>query len=75
MWARVPKKVRGTAGVIDIDTTSVAELEALRGIRPVIARRIIEGRPYRAVDDLERVKGIGKKRMEEIRPLVTTEES
>jgi competence protein ComEA len=39
----------------------------------VIARRIIEGRPYRSVDDLDRVKGIGKKRLEAIRPLVTAE--
>jgi competence protein ComEA len=39
---------------------------------PVIARRIIEGRPYRSVDDLEPVKGIDKKRLEEIRTLVTT---
>jgi competence protein ComEA len=49
------------------------ELGALPGIGPVIARRIIEGRPYRSVDELERVKGIGKKRLEEIRPLVTVE--
>jgi hypothetical protein len=33
----------------------------------VIARRIIEGRLYRSVEELERVKGIGKKRLEEIR--------
>ena len=47
------------------------ELEALPGVGPVIARRIIEGRPYRSVDDLDRVKGIGKKRLDEIRSLVT----
>jgi competence protein ComEA len=40
---------------------------------PVIARRIIEGRPYGSVEELNRVKGIGSKRPEEIRPLVTTE--
>ena len=40
---------------------------------PVIARRIIEGRPYRSVEELDRVKGIGKKRLEEIRPLVRAE--
>jgi DNA uptake protein ComE-like DNA-binding protein len=39
----------------------------------VIARRIIEGRPYRSVDDLDRVKGIGKKRLEEVRPVLTVE--
>ena len=39
----------------------------------MIARRIIEGRPYRSVEELERVKGIGKKRLEEIRAMVTVE--
>jgi DNA uptake protein ComE-like DNA-binding protein len=39
----------------------------------VIARRIIEGRPYRSVEDLERVKGIGRKRFDELRPFVTAE--
>ena len=57
----------------NVNTATEAELEALPGVGPVIARRIIEGRPYRSVEDLERVKGIGKKRLDEIRPLVTTE--
>jgi DNA uptake protein ComE-like DNA-binding protein len=39
----------------------------------VIDRRSIEGRPYRSVNELERVKGIGKRRLGEIRPLVTAE--
>jgi competence protein ComEA len=39
----------------------------------VIARRIVEGRPYRSVEELDRVRGVGKKRLEEIRPLVTAE--
>ena len=50
-----------------------AMLEALPGIGAVIARRIVEGRPYRSVKELERVKGIGKKRLEEIRSFVTAE--
>jgi competence protein ComEA len=59
--------------LVHINTATAAELEALPGIGPVIARRIIEARPYRSVDDLDRVRGIGKKRLEEIRPLVTAE--
>jgi competence ComEA-like helix-hairpin-helix protein len=59
--------------LVNANTATAAELEALPGIGPVIAQRIIEGRPYRSVDDLDRVKGIGKKRLEEIRPLVTVE--
>ena len=58
---------------INVNTATEAELEALPGVGPVIARRIIEGRPYRSVEDLERVKGIGKKRLEEIRPLAMVE--
>jgi competence protein ComEC len=56
---------------IKLNTATEADLESLPGIGPVIARRIIEGRPYLLVEDLERVKGIGKKRL--IRPLVTVE--
>jgi competence protein ComEA len=57
--------------LIDINSASQQELEALPGVGPAIARRIIEGRPYRDVDDLRRVKGVGEKRLAEIRPLVT----
>ena len=60
---------RASAGEIP----SLFELEALPGIGPVIARRIVEGRPYRSVEELDRVRGIGKKRLEEIRPLISTE--
>jgi competence protein ComEA len=47
------------------------ELEALPGVGPVIAREIIDGRPYGSVDELIRIKGIGIKRLAEIRPLAT----
>jgi competence protein ComEA len=59
--------------LINVNTASQAELEALPGIGPVIARRIVKGRPYPSVGELDRVKGVGKKRLEEIRPMVTTE--
>jgi competence protein ComEA len=58
---------------ININTATQAELETLPGVGLAIAKRIIEGRPYRSVDDLERVKGIGKTRLEQIRPLVAVE--
>ena len=52
---------------------SQAKLEALPGVGPAIAERIIEGRPYGTVDQLIRVKGIGKKRLESMRPLLKGE--
>jgi hypothetical protein len=71
-----PTRIAGaapTGRAININTATQAELEAPPGVGPVIARRIIEGRPYRSVDDLDRAKGISGKRLEEIRPLVAVE--
>ncbi|WP_145279804.1 ComEA family DNA-binding protein [Tautonia plasticadhaerens] len=48
----------------------LAELEALPGIGPTLAARIIERRPYRSVEELVEVKGIGLKTLERLRPLV-----
>jgi competence protein ComEA len=67
------EKPKSGGGRVNVNTATAAELEALPGIGPVIARRIIEGRPYRSVGELDTVKGIGKRRLEEIRPLVTAE--
>jgi beta-lactamase superfamily II metal-dependent hydrolase len=75
--ARADHRTRHSGGVkrpgrvIDINSASQQELEALPGIGPALARRIIEGRPYRRVEDLRRVKGIGEKRLAEIRAFVT----
>ncbi len=54
---------------LDVNTASLAELENVPGIGPSIAERIIEARPFKSADDLQRVKGIGTgKRYEKIRP-------
>jgi competence protein ComEA len=57
---RVAKK---KSGPININRASAGELDALPGIGPVIASRIIEYRktngPFASVDDLQKVSGIG----------------
>jgi competence protein ComEA len=54
---------------LDVNTASLTELENIPGIGPSIAERIIEARPFKSADDLQRVKGIGPgKRYEKIRP-------
>ncbi len=45
--------------LLDPNTATVDELEGLPRVGPVLARRIVEGRPYRSVRELDRVKGIG----------------
>jgi len=59
---------------VDINTASVAELAALPGIGESKAKAIVEYRaaePFKTVDDLKKVKGIGDKMMESLRPSIT----
>ena len=55
----------------DINTASQSELEDLPGIGPSYAIKIIEGRPYRSVEDLRRVKGIGPKTLDKFKDRIT----
>jgi competence protein ComEA len=55
---------------VDLNTASSRELQAIPGIGVALAGRIIAARPYRSVDDLRRVKGIGPSLLEKIRPYV-----
>ncbi len=55
---------------VSLNTASLEDIEALPGIGPTLARRIVEGRPYRQVEDLLRVKGIGPATLERLRPYV-----
>lgn len=60
--------------VVSINRASAQELEALPGIGPVLAGRIVTYRtangPFRSVDDLLNVSGIGPKLLEQLRPHV-----
>lgn len=60
---------------LDLNRADVLELEELPGIGPVLAERIVDyrrsGRTFRTVEDLREVKGIGQKKFERIRALVT----
>jgi len=62
------KKTQSPQGLLDLNTASKKELQSIKGIGPVLAERIIAGRPYRTVDNLLKVKGIGPKKLENIRP-------
>lgn len=60
---------------IDVNRASEADLTALRGIGPTLARRIVAYReangPFRSVEELVQVKGIGAAKLEGFRDQAT----
>ncbi len=61
--------------LLNVNTATQRELEALPGIGPTIAQEIIKYRetvgPFQSVDELLKVRGIGPARLAAIRDLVT----
>jgi helix-hairpin-helix protein len=55
---------------VDLNTATQAELEALPGVGPATAKKIIAGRPYASVKDLSKA-GVSAKTMDKIVSMVT----
>lgn len=58
------------SGKLDLNTASLEQLEALPKVGPSLAKKIVEGRPYRSLADLDAVKGIGPSTLKALAPLV-----
>lgn len=60
---------------INLNTATAAELQQVPGIGPATADKILKMRksygPFKSVDDLRAIKGIGPKRMEKMRQYLT----
>jgi DNA uptake protein ComE-like DNA-binding protein/endonuclease/exonuclease/phosphatase family metal-dependent hydrolase len=52
---------KGRKALIELNTCTSMELQALHGIGPVLAQRIIDGRPFRSIQELQKIKGVGLK--------------
>jgi competence protein ComEA len=68
---------RSVADRLDLNRATEQDFESLPGIGPVLAERIVEFRrsrgAFRDVGQLRNVKGIGKKKFDRIRTLVSVE--
>ena len=75
---RSPATTPAPGQTLNLNTASQEELERLEGIGTKTARAILTDReqhgPFRSVEDLTRVRGIGKGRLEKLRPYLTVEE-
>jgi competence protein ComEA len=65
---------------LDLNNATAADLQALPGLGPVLAQRIIDYReqhgPFKKIYDLEQVSGIGPKKLEKLKPhlIITADE-
>jgi competence ComEA-like helix-hairpin-helix protein len=60
-------------GTVNLNSASPAELGLLPGIGPVKAAQIIAARqkqPFQSLEDLKKIRGLGAKRIEALRPHV-----
>ena len=67
--------VPGKAALLNINTANEEQLTALKGIGPAKAKAITQYRqehgPFKTVDDLKHVSGIGDKTLAALRPFIT----
>ena len=59
---------------VDLNRATAADFDQLPGVGPVLAKRMVDYRKsvgrFHAVEDLRAVKGIGKKKLDQLKPFV-----
>ncbi len=58
---------KAEAGKVSINTASEAELAAVKGLPKAVAAAIVAARPFKQVDDLLAVKGVGAKLLDKLK--------
>jgi len=75
VFAQAADSKEAGKSVVNINTAGQAELEKLPGIGPALAKKILEFRQkngnFKSTSDLVAVQGIGEKKFDQIKSLVT----
>ncbi|MEA1935571.1 MAG: ComEA family DNA-binding protein [Thermodesulfobacteriota bacterium] len=75
--AVIPSYSAAKSNKININTAGLKELTKLKGIGPALAKRVIKYRqghgPFQKVENIMKVKGIGKKTFKVIKNKITAE--
>ncbi len=73
--AKVMRSDTPHRGLLDLNRASAEDLESLPGVGAVLAQRVITYRKsvgrFERIEELREVKGIGSKKFDRIKPLVT----
>ena len=65
-----PVRGQGKQPLLDLNSATEKDLEALPGVGPATAKKIVAGRPYQSTDELKKA-GLNDKAVEVLKPLVT----
>lgn len=75
VYAEAAEAARAQA-MVNVNTATDQELQAIPGIGPAIAKRIVDYRSqfghFERVDDVQNVSGIGPMKFEKMKPQITT---
>ncbi|OPY79960.1 MAG: ComE operon protein 1 [Syntrophorhabdus sp. PtaU1.Bin153] len=69
VFGAIPAYAQTQKALIDLNTATQKELESVKGVGSATAKKIIAGRPYKAVEDLKKA-GISDKTIESMKPYV-----
>ena len=67
---REPQELGEGALRVNLNTATLTELESIPGVGEVLAKQIVANRPYRSIDDLLKIRGIGEKSLRGLAPYV-----
>lgn len=73
--AGAPPSAASGTGLVDLNSATAGQLDALPGVGPVLAQRIVDWRTqhtkFDSVDQLQSVSGIGDAKFADLKPLVS----